>query len=135
MSETSWLTLLSIVMGFLVPAIGWLVLGHIQLLIRVGSIPVDLEKRLTTMETMFKLIGDKTAHELHSPHTPELDSLLEKHVARQLTKFEQVRLITMLNDLVCDLETPMNVRTSSKIVLEAVKFTYREAVVECPEKK
>lgn len=40
----------------------------------------SLDKRLTRIETLFEILGEKFAKVLHSPHTPELDSYLEKYI-------------------------------------------------------
>lgn len=40
----------------------------------------DNSRRLTIIETMLKLMNKQAAEILHSPHTPELDILLEKLV-------------------------------------------------------
>lgn len=41
---------------------------------------VMLVQRLSIVETVLKMIGKNAAKALHSPHTPELDALLEKYL-------------------------------------------------------
>jgi hypothetical protein len=39
-----------------------------------------LPERLTKLETVISMMGESAARALHSPHTPELDALLDKYI-------------------------------------------------------
>lgn len=43
----------------------------------------EIKERLIVIETTINLMGLNAAKSLHSPHTPELDTLLEKYIDRE----------------------------------------------------
>src|ERR1700722_13617481 len=61
------------------------------------TIYASLVQRITKIETTLDLIGISAAKLLHSPHTPELDELLEKYVSQtyDLTMPEWKRLVVL----------------------------------------
>lgn len=58
-------------------------------------------QRLTKVETILALFAEKAAAILHSPHTPELDKLLEKYCDREyeLSDSEWRQLMAMTFDI------------------------------------
>jgi isochorismate hydrolase len=50
-------------------------------------------------QTLVNLLGEKIARVLHSPHTPELDRLLEKFYGNGLKKEEYQELMDILHDI------------------------------------
>jgi hypothetical protein len=68
MNETVFLWIL----GGYAAAIAWLVLSNMQS-------HTEINTRLVKVEVVLTMFGEKAAKILHSPHTPELDSLLEHY--------------------------------------------------------
>lgn len=82
------------------------VLGSIQtivtgIVVYVFKSLIDDRLRIGRLEIILATISEKAASILHSPHTPELDALLEKYVNRnyELTPEEWQRLLAMTDDI------------------------------------
>lgn len=85
---------------------------------RVSSIERKLGERLIKVETILALIGEKAAKILHSPHTPELDALLEKYYDRhyELSFQEWARLKEMCIDIENNHDEPKEGRVLAAII-------------------
>lgn len=61
-------------------------------------------EKIVRIETMLEIQGKTMARSLHSPHTPELDALLEKYYARnyELSYKEWERLLDLCNRAIED---------------------------------
>jgi len=66
--------------------------------------PDGLSQRVTATETTIRvflhILGDKAASLIHSPHTPQLDLLLEEYQEGHMPREKLRRLYTMLDDMV-----------------------------------
>lgn len=94
------------------------------LLIACGAIGYILSKifgmdgRLIRIETMLELWGHKSAMVLRSPHSPELDGMLDKYVNRdyELTKDEWLRLNCMCEEIESNVSLPKQERALAALI-------------------
>lgn len=79
---------------------------------------ISLVQRLTKIETTIDLLGEKAARVLHSPHTPDLDRLLEKYVDRhyELSHAEWQELLERCQAIEDDITNPKDQRALAAIV-------------------
>lgn len=68
--------------------------GALGFVIKVSSRLASIE---TKVDFFWRLLGEKAAIVLHSPHTPLLDTLLEQYAANTLTPDEVDTLLAKLN--------------------------------------
>lgn len=106
------------VFGILITALG---AGFLILLGKADNLRDALGKvdtRMTKLETIFSLMGDKAATILHSPHTPALDRLLEKYLDRnyELTPDEWKELVKICDEIEADTNKPKDQRALAAIV-------------------
>lgn len=101
MNQEVMLWLLGIVITVCLAIVGFLLLAHL-----------DIIRRLVRIETMFEVYGEKAAKILHSPHTPQLDVLLEKYVDREyeLTPAEWKELLGRCETIENDSGNPKDQR-------------------------
>lgn len=80
------------------------------------------------IELWWKSLGSKAAKILHSPHTPELDGLLEKVQAEQLSASELSRLTLLLEEMENDKteELPRRELAAHLLVTLCAKYSLRE---------
>lgn len=80
------------------------------------------------IELWWKSLGAKAAKILHSPHTPELDSLLEKVQTEQLSTSELSRLTMLLEEMENDKTEPLARRelAAHLLVTLCAKYSLRE---------
>lgn len=64
------------------PFVFWILGSSVGILSAGVGGYINLVQRVTRVEAVLALFGEKAAKILHSPHTPELDSLLEKYISR-----------------------------------------------------
>jgi len=87
--------------------------------------------RILKIETFLSLVGQKFASILHSPHTPELDALLEIYIARdhEMNREQWKRLMELcehtVNDPLADKE---------KVVMAGFLYALCEHKLSLPEK-
>jgi len=88
--------------------------------------------RLTKIETdigwirdSFQTMGKKAVRVLHSPHTPELDDLLEKYEAENLAWHEVNKLYSMLEDILNDPTSAKDMKNAAGILLASVSLRYK----------
>lgn len=69
-------------------------------------------QRISRLEAVMALFGEKAAKILHSPHTPELDALLEKFCDRHYTMShdEWEKLLSMTLEMEVDTSLPKQER-------------------------
>lgn len=79
----------------------WLVKSRSDIADKATENHHSLDRRLTKIETLIEVWGTKAASILHSPHTPELDALLEKYADRhyELTMAEWRRLLDLCEEI------------------------------------
>lgn len=83
---------------------------------------ISIVQRLTKMETTLALMGFNAAKALHSPHTPELDSLLEKYMKDyedknyDLPYEDWVKLKKICDEILEDRELAAGYRAAAGIV-------------------
>lgn len=56
-------------------------------------------QRLTALEVAQQLFGRSQARVLRSPHTPELDSFIDRYIAGQITKEDAERFVALCDEL------------------------------------
>lgn len=61
---------------------GFVITGLIGLFVFLVKSHFAVENRLTKVETFLQMFSETAAKVLHSPHTPDLDRLLEKYMDR-----------------------------------------------------
>jgi len=82
----------------------------------LGGLGFSLAQRVTRLEAVLSLYSDKAAAILHSPHTPEMDALLEKfreeYIARQqeLSLKDWERLAALTDEIWRDTSIPKGER-------------------------
>lgn len=96
----------------------WLIAQSAALLGAMVTAYIGVVQRLTRLETTIALIGVKAARVLHSPHTPQLDRLLEKYIDRnyELTSEEWQELLGRCQAIEDDLSNPKDQRALAAIV-------------------
>lgn len=79
---------------------------------------IKVTNRLTRLETIMDMLGDKAAKILHSPHTPDLDRLLEKYIDKyyNLTLEEWKELLARCDEIENNLANPKDQRALAAIV-------------------
>ncbi len=90
----------------------WLGGQSVAILGTVVKLYVSMAQRVTRVETMLELLGRTAAKDLHSPHTPELDALLDKYIDRhyELSYDEWQKLLELCNK---SMEEETNVRKAT----------------------
>lgn len=75
-------------------------------------------QRLTKVETILAMFAERAAAILHSPHTPELDELLEKYCDREyeLSEPEWRKLLFMTGEIDKDMTLPKEERVLAAII-------------------
>jgi hypothetical protein len=96
-------------LGQLIVIIGSGVIAYINVILKLNDHSTmasnrhyTLDARVVKLETLLTMFGKKAANILHSPHTPELDTLLEKYVKRhyELTYEEWKRLKQLCEEVI-----------------------------------
>lgn len=90
----------------------------------------SIVQRVTKLEAIVSLLGDKAAKILHSPHTPELDALIEKHILDKLDNKDLDRFLQMLHDVENDLEEPKAARLAAVLARISVCRQYGRPIPE-----
>ncbi len=76
----------------------------------------------TKIDVFWKNVAFDAARILHSPHTPELDVLLEKLGRDELIPVETARLIEMLAEVSDDRSAPSGNRIAAVIILRIIEL-------------
>lgn len=91
---------------------------------RLGSkgdkLATDVARLQTQTELFWNAMGSKAASILHSPHTPELDVLLDKWNAHRLTLADAETLVAMLQEIEA-IHEPHGTKLASVMLLLAIK--------------
>jgi hypothetical protein len=89
----------------------------------------DLDNRVVKLETLINLFGKKAATHLHSPHTPELDVLLDAYIDRhyELSREQWQRLREL-----CDEVTNDKANKGDKVVFAAFLAAVADHKLELP---
>lgn len=95
--------------------------GHLKLRDAVA----ELKERIKTLEVVWALTGKQIAKALHSPHTPELDRLLEKFWSEQIERHEITDLIKRLIELNEDKSSPHGERVAAGLLLGQLVGKYK----------
>lgn len=79
---------------------------------------LTLVQRVSRLEAVMALFGEKAAKILHSPHTPELDALLEKYCDRNytLSLAEWKNLLDMMEEIENDQKRPKEERALAAVI-------------------
>lgn len=75
----------------------------------------------TKIEVFWKNVAYDAAKILHSPHTPELDRLLEKYQAQILLPDETAALADMLREVIAAKDVPTENKIAAIIILRVIQ--------------
>jgi|SRR5580704_7591348 hypothetical protein len=86
---------------------------------------VILVQRITRVETIISMWNTKSAEILHSPHTPELDALLEKFVKSYKEKHYDLTMEEWqgLQKMTCALENDQTLAKGERMLAAMVNAT------------
>jgi hypothetical protein len=76
----------------------------------------DLRESLGRLETKFEMLGFSAARVLHSPHTPELDALLEKYSEGCMMGEDWMKLEKLVLLIETDVTLPKEERALAGII-------------------
>lgn len=79
------------------------------------------------MEVFWKLVSVSSAQALHSPHTPELDRLIEKFQQEKINDFELLRFKELLKEVADDPEENKFRQKAALEVLALIHVRYEIA--------
>lgn len=109
------------------------VLGQAIFILGIGiGAYVSVVQRVTKLEAIVSLLGEKAAKILHSPHTPELDALIEKHIEDKLEDGEIDRFLQMLLDVENDPNEVKAARLAAVLARISVCRRYRRPIPDIP---
>jgi hypothetical protein len=91
--------------------------GIVALAASVTLLKIQMTALQTTQDTLIKLLGSKAAFLLHSPHTPELDLLIDKFRDDNINPTERQKLSGMLTDIERNQTLPKTERLLASLVL------------------
>lgn len=103
------------------PVVGWT-------LTRVflhGDRLVKIETDIGWIRESFNTMGKKAVRVLHSPHTPNLDVLLEKYEAETISWTEVNELHEMLEAIVSDPNSGKDMKTAAGILIASLAIRYK----------
>lgn len=94
---------------------------------------VILVQRITRVETIISMWNTKFAEILHSPHTPELDALLEKLVKSYRDKHFDLTMAewTELQKMTCELENDTTLAKGERMLAGMVNATCEHKLMGC----
>ena len=102
-----------------------MVIGNSGMAVSVGRpghwIRSAFVQRITRLETFFEVLGKKAANILHSPHTPELDSFIEKYVSDKMLPDDWQHLLRLVDDVEGNLDRPKEERALAAMVAAACR--------------
>ena len=91
------------------------------LCIAVAALRNQMAVLQATQDTLIKFLGQKAAFLLHSPHTLELDALIDKFRGQTITDAELQEFINMLLIIESDTAVPKGERLLATLVLLAIE--------------
>lgn len=115
------------VFGILISIIGFVIGLIIKSLNNIGRDYIETVQRLTKMEATIQYMGYVSAKAAHSPHNPELDSLLEKYYRQyeekdyDLSDEDWSKLALLCQEILDDVNLPNGYRVSVGFVLALCK--------------
>lgn len=110
MSETLQLALFTACFGAIVGLAGWMM-----------NLKMSVVRLDTTLSVLINMLGKRAAGILHSPHTPELDALIDKFRRDHITDTEMQEFIDMLLKIEGDMAEPKGDRLLASLVLIAIE--------------
>jgi hypothetical protein len=103
----------------------WLFAGSFSAIVALGVginlLKIQMTALQTTQDTLIKFLGNKAAFLLHSPHTPELDALIDKFRRDHITDTEMQEFINMLLTIEGDITMAKGERLLASLVLLAIE--------------
>lgn len=118
------------IFGFVIVAMGTIISAGV-------AIVFSMSQRLTRVETLVGAWNTKAAEILHSPHTPELDALLEKFVLSykkqhyDLTDIEWFELLNKTSDI----EKDMTLSKGERLLAGFINATCEHKLMRTPKLK
>ena len=93
---------------------------------------VILVQRITRVETIISMWNTKSAEILHSPHTPELDALLEKFVKSYKEKHYDLTMEEWqgLQKMTCALENDQTLAKGERMLAAMVNATCEHKLMQ-----
>jgi hypothetical protein len=102
--------------------------GIVALAAGVTLLKIQMTALQTTQDTLIKLLGSKAAFLSHSPHTPELDLLIDKFRDDNINPTERQKLSGMLTDIERNQTLPKTERLLASLVLLPLECVDRKTL-------
>lgn len=110
------------------------ILGQAIFILGVGiGAYVSIVQRVAKLEVIMALVGTKAAKILHSPHTPELDALIEKLILDRLDPVDIDRFLEMLLEVENDMNETKAARLASVLARISVCRKYGRPIPDIPK--
>lgn len=100
-----------------VPVVIWLV--------RLYSTVNVIQNDVKWIKESFSVTGKKSVRVLHSPHTPDLDALLDKYEHEEITYEEVIKLVSMLEEIEQNPRSRLDKREAATRLLGSIIVRYR----------
>lgn len=94
-------------------------------LVKIYSTVGVIQNDVKWIKESFAVTGKKSVRTLHSPHTPELDALLEKYEHEQITYDEVQKLIAILEHVEANERTPLDKKEAATRLLGSIVVRYQ----------
>lgn len=120
MSESTVISIIGWVVGFL--SLG--VTALIGFMFRHSNRLSGVEGDVKWLVKLFDQLGKKSGRVLHSPHTPELDKLIEKYEREELLWHEVGKFAHMLKEIENNSRSAKGDKLAAGIILLSLERTY-----------
>lgn len=111
--------------------LGILTIGFISLIrfgfsikSEIANVSKDVAVNTTDVQWLIRAMGNTAGRTLHSPHTPELDHLIEKFEREELLWPEVAKFATMLKTIETSPDAPKGDKLAAGILLMSLEKTY-----------
>jgi hypothetical protein len=96
-----------------------------------GSIAayVSIAQRLRALEVSLDFMGKSQARVLRSPHTPELDAYIDKHVAGTLTREDAIKYVELCDEVEQDKSNSKQERACAGGLAVSIRREFRLPMV------
>ena len=86
---------------------------------KINAIPANIGERVAGIESVITLILNKAVRLMHSPHTPEIDALVEKFQYREgdMTSGDWMRLLQLCSEIEKNTKNPKTERAIAMCVV------------------
>lgn len=91
---------------------------------KINEVERRMERMQTQIEVFWKGVSYSSSQALHSPHTPELDALIEKYQRDEITSEELIEFKNMLRAIVTDPKESVGRKKSARETLLTIHIRY-----------